>query len=203
MRSIPGAAGCCLPSGKRRGVSSRYSRGPELKLVIPARYDAETDARALKRAALGRDIGRRAGFAVEDTEDPGPVNVEDRPTRAALRALFGERFSAAELDKLKTEAEAKARAAGAASPSVTDRVRNFATGEPQVADAREFYQTLLRRLRDTQPLLPDALAELARSSVPIEGALRAAVVTRAHRAAPARHSPTRGKAVPFNCRFGA
>ncbi len=187
----PGGSRLLPPERERIGrIVEALAKRPELKLVIPARYDAEADARALKRAALGRDIGRRAGFAVADTEDPGPVNVEDRPTRAALRALFGERFSAAELDKLKTEAETKARAAGAAAPPVMDRVRNFAAGEPQVADAREFYQTLLRRLREAQPLPPNALEELARSrGTAIEGALRAAGADQA-RIAQATAQPT-------------
>jgi hypothetical protein len=172
----PGASRLLPPEREKIGrIVEMLAKRPELKLVIPARYDAEADAHALKHAALGRDIGRRAGFAVANTEEPGPVNTEDRSTRAALRAGFGERFSAAELDKLKTEAEAKARAAGAAAPSAIDQVRNFATGEPQITDAREFYQTLLRRLRDAQPLPPDALAELARNrGTAIEGALLAA-----------------------------
>lgn len=89
--------------------------------------------------------------------------------------LFAERFSRAELDKLRAETEAKARAAGQAVPSVAERVRNFAGGEPQVVDAREFYQTLLRRLRDAQALPPNALAELAQQrALAIEAALQAA-----------------------------
>jgi hypothetical protein len=54
-------------------------------------------------------------------------------------------------------------------------VRNFASGEPQLTDAREFYQTLLRRMRDTQPLPANALAELAQKrALAIEAALQAA-----------------------------
>ncbi len=156
-------------------VVEALAKRPELKLLIPAHYDSEADARALKRAALGREIGRRAGFTLAEDDEPGPVNVEDRPTRAALRALFAERFSKAELDRLRAEAEAKARAAGLAAPSVTERVRNFAGGEPQIVDAREFYQILLRRLREAQPLPPNALAELAQKrGLAIEAALQAA-----------------------------
>jgi uncharacterized protein DUF748 len=151
------------------------AKRPEIKLVIPAHYDSEADTRAMKRAALGREIGRRAGFALTGDDEPGPVNLEDRPTRAAVRALFAERFSKAELDKLRAEAEAKASAAGLTAPSVAEKVRNFASGEPQLVDARDFYQTLLRRLRDAQPLPPNALAELAQQrGLAIEAALQAA-----------------------------
>lgn len=156
-------------------VVEALAKRPELKLLIPARYDSEADARAIKRAALGRDIARKAGFAVAEEEEPGQVNIEDRPTRRALRTMFAERFSKAELDRLRTEAEAKARAAGSAPPSMTTRLRNFASGEPQLVDTREFHQTLLRRLRESQALAPNALAELAQKrALAIEAALQAA-----------------------------
>lgn len=156
-------------------VVGALAKHPELKLLIPAHYDTEADARAMKRAALGRDIGRRAGFAAGEDDEPGPVNIEDRPTRRALRAIFAERFSKAELDRLRTEAEAKARAAGQAPPSVLARVRNIASGAPQVLDSREFHQTLSRRLRGSQTLPANALAELAQQrALAIEAALKAA-----------------------------
>ncbi len=153
---------------------------PEIRIAIPARYDAGADARALKRAALAREIGKRAGFTVIAIEEPGPISVDDRPTRAALRELFVERFSPAEFDKLKAEAEAEAKGKESVtgpSRSVLDRVRSLAAGDPQVADPREFYQTLVRRLRDTQPLATNALAELAQSrGTAIEAALKASGV---------------------------
>jgi Domain of Unknown Function (DUF748) len=172
----PGRIRLLPPEREKLGhIVEVLAKRPELKLLIPAHYDTEADARAMRRAALGREIGRRAGFALAEDDDPGPVNLEDKPTRAALRALFAERFSKAELDKLRAEAESKARAAGQPAPSVTEKVRNFASGEPQVVDAREFYQTLLRRVRDAQALPPNALAELAQQrTLAIEAALQAA-----------------------------
>ena len=129
----------------------------------------------MKRAALNREIGRRAGFAVAEDEEPGPVNIEDRATRSAVRAMFVERFSKAEFDRLRTEADAKSLAAGQPAPSLTTRLRNFAGGEPQLVDTREFHQTLLRRLRETQTLPPNALPELAEQrALAIETALKAA-----------------------------
>ncbi len=156
-------------------VVQALAKHPELKLVIPAHYDSEADARAMKRAALGRDIGRRAGFAVAEDEEPGSVNIEDRPTRKALRTIFAERFSKAELDRLRIEAEAKARSAGTPAPSLTTRLLDFAGGEPQLVDTREFHQTLLRRLRESQTLPANALTGLAQKrALAIEAALQAA-----------------------------
>jgi hypothetical protein len=158
------------------------AKRPELKLGIPARYDSVADAAALRRDALAREVAKRAGFKLAEDEAPGPVSVEDKPTSAALRALFVERFSAAEFDRQKVDAEAKERAASAAagkpqSISVLDRVRNFTTGEPQLADPREFYRALLRRLRDAQAIPANALADLAQKrAATIAAALQAAGV---------------------------
>jgi hypothetical protein len=166
-----------LPPEKEKlvRVVGALTKHPELKLLISTHYDSEADARAMKRATLNRDISRRAGFAVAEDEEPGPVNIEDRSMRRALRAAFAERFSKAELDRLRTEAEAKGRAGGAVVPSMTTRLRNFASGEPQLVDTREFHQTLLRRLRESQALAPSALAELAQQrALAIESALKAA-----------------------------
>jgi len=175
----PGASRLLPPEREKLGrIVEALAKRPEVKLVIPARYDSVTDARALKRAALVREVGKRAGFAVADGEDPGPLSIEDRPTRSALRSLFAERFSSSELDKLKSEAEAKERGALATDAkklSLLDKVRNFAAGEPQVADPRDFYLGLVRRLRDSQPLPEKALGGLAQArAAAIESALRSA-----------------------------
>jgi hypothetical protein len=58
---------------------------------------------------------------------------------------------------------------------MTTRLRNFVGGEPQLVDTREFHQTLLRRLRESQTLAPNALADLAQQrALAIESALKAA-----------------------------
>ena len=172
----PGRARLLPPEREKLArVASTLAKRAELKLLIPAHYDSEADARAMKRADLARDVSLKAGFAVAQDEDPGQINIEDRQTRKALRTLFSERFSKAELDALRTEAEAKSRAAGVAAPSMTTRLRNFVGGEPQLVDTREFHQTLLRRLRETQTLAPDALSGLAQQrALAIEAALKAA-----------------------------
>jgi len=172
----PGRAKLLPPEREKLArVVAALAKHPELKLVIPARFDSEADARAMKRAALNREIGRRAGLAVAEGEEPGPVNIEDRATRKALRTLFTERFSKAELDQIRKEADAKSLAAGKATPSMTTRLRNLVSGEPQLVDTREFHQTLLRRLRESQTLEAKALPELAQQrALAIEAALQAA-----------------------------
>ena len=137
----PGSARLLPPEREKIArIVQMLGKRPELKLQVPARYDSELDARALKRAELRRELGKRARLDIEDEDPPGPLNVDDRRTRAAMRELFAERFGGAELDKLSSEAEAKdkARAADSGKPQqsigVIERLGRFTSGEPQVAD---------------------------------------------------------------------
>lgn len=160
---------------KLKRVAEVLAKRPELKLAVPGRADSAADGERLKRAALAREIARRAGFDVAEDESAGGLSIEDRRTRAAIRAYYAERFGSAELDKARAEAEAKAAATEGGKPGMVDRVRNLATGEPQVADARPFYTGLMRRLREAQALPPAALQALAQArSDAVLGALREA-----------------------------
>jgi hypothetical protein len=173
-------------------IAEGLAKRQDLKLIIPARYDAEVDARALKREALRRELGKRAGFEVGEEDPAGPLSLEDRRTRRALRELYAERVGNEELARRKTEAEREAAGAGGKSADLTvgERIRNFAAGEPQVADPGEFYRALYRRLLDAQPIADGALAELAQKrAAAIAAALQAAGVA-AERMAQSSAEPT-------------
>jgi len=164
----PGSARLLPPEREKLSrIVQALGKRPELKLQVPARYDIELDTRALRRAGLRRDLGRGAGLDMQEQDPPGPVNLDDARTRSAARSLFAERFSSAELDKIRAEFEAKAKEGGAdaakqSAVSVTDRMRRLSSGEPQVTDTADFYRELSRRLTAAQPLAADALNELAR-----------------------------------------
>ncbi len=148
-------------------IVQALGKRPELKLQVPARYDSELDARALKRAALRRELGKRANLDIADEDPPGPLNFEDRRIRAAMRDLFAERFGSSELDKLRSEAEAKDKSrVGAdgkapAALSLMDKLGRLTSGEPHVADTGDFYRALGGRLVAAQALPPETLGELA------------------------------------------
>ncbi len=159
----PGSSRVLPPEQEKLAhIAAALAKRPELKLEIPPHYDSAADTQALKRSALGLEIGRRAGFALAGDEAPGRINIEDDKTRAALRSLFAERFGKPELERMRTQAEAKARVAKQPGPPLAERIRDLASGATQIVDAREFYRSLLRRLRDAQALPPNALAELGR-----------------------------------------
>jgi len=142
-------------------IAQGLEKRPEIKVMVPGRADSEVDASRLKREALAREISRRAGFEVSDDESAGGISIEDSRTRVAIRELYAERLTPAELDKQRAQAEAVANESKAEKPAVLDRVRNLATGEPQVTNPRPFYNSLMRRLRETQTLPSGALAQLA------------------------------------------
>ncbi len=163
----PGSARVLPPEREKLGrIVQALAKRPEVKLTVPARYDVELDARALKRGALRQELAKRAGLDITAEDPPGPLSIDDRRTRTAVRELFAERFSKDELDKLRAEAEAKAQAAdgGKAQQAMSslERIGRFASGEPRVADTGDFYRALGSRLVSSQPLPADALSELAR-----------------------------------------
>ena len=173
-------------------IAEGLAKRQDLKLIIPARYDAEADARALRRDGLRRELGKRAGFEIGEEDAAGPLSLEDRRTRRALRELYAERFGNDELARRKAEAERDVAAGSGKSPDLTvgERIRNFAAGEPQVADPGEFYRALYRRLLDAQPIAEGALPELAQKrAAAIAAALQAAGVG-AERMAQSSAEPT-------------
>jgi hypothetical protein len=197
-------------------LAALLQQRPQLQLVVPAHYDASVDGPALKRRALAADVLRRTGVAAgQEDEVMGPINVDDRRTRAALRGLYEERFSKAEYDQRVADAEAAEKNAKTAKPakpeegaagqrvsdqgeskslSLGDRARKLVAGEPQLAEPRPFYVDLVRRLRAAQPLPPDALTQLGTERAnAIADALRAAGVNAERIATPAPE-PTKASA---------
>jgi outer membrane protein OmpA-like peptidoglycan-associated protein len=148
---------------KIQRIAQGLGKRPEIRVTVPGRADSEVDGSRLKREALAREISRRAGFEVSDDESAGGISIEDSRTRAAIRDLYAERLTPAELDKQRAQAEAAASEGKAEKPAVLDRLRNLATGEPQVTNPRPFYNGLMRRLRETQTLPATALDQLAQA----------------------------------------
>ena len=130
----PGSARLLPPEREKLvRLKQGLDKRPELKLQVPGRYDTDVDARALKRAALRRELGKRGGLDLAEEDPPGPINIEDRRIRTVVREVFAERFSTTELDRLRAEAEAKEKARPAAEQQklgLIDRFGRFASGEP-------------------------------------------------------------------------
>ncbi len=148
-------------------VAQVLAKKPQLRLSVLGAWHDGLDAAALRQRAVRSEVVRRAGLKLEEGEAPGPLDVADPAIRAAVRALYVQRFGETGWQEAKRAAEAAPAAAAGASAAaraevpVWRRVGNFVQGEPQVADAVGFYRGLARRLEAEQPLAPDALAALA------------------------------------------
>jgi Domain of Unknown Function (DUF748) len=201
---------------KLKQVAQLLVKRPQLNLSVPGPY-SEADGAALRARAVRAEIARRAGIKLPPGEEPGPVNLGDRAVRSALRDLYAARFGDAELDKQKRAAEgaATAPAAVASAPNAESaqarlalwqRVGKMIQGEPQVADASAFYNTVTQRLNQHQPLAADELTRLgAQRAEVILAALKEAGVdsARAMAAAPEKVVSDAGKPVPLKLGLAA
>ncbi|MQA42551.1 DUF748 domain-containing protein [Rugamonas aquatica] len=159
---------------KLKQVAQILAKKAQLKLSVPGQYSVESDGAALRAQALRRVVLARADIKLAAGEQPGPLDIGQRKVRGAMRDLYAERFGAAELDKQKKAAESAAPAAADANAAaqkklpMLQRLGKMVQGEPQVADASDFYAKLQERLEKNQPLPADALPQL--------GAKRAAAI---------------------------
>ena len=238
---------------KLKQVAQVLTKRDQLKLTAPAQYSDEADGAALKVRLVRLEVTKRAGVTLAAGENPGPLDIQDRRVRSAIRSLYEERFGKAEMDKAKAEAEraspapagAQARSAGegaareeaaredaakpgdalalapatagaavsaqaaarpAAGMSVLQRMGRLVQGEPQVADASEFYRKLLERLNQNQPLSADALTRLgSQRAQAIVAALTESGVdaARVSAGAPEKITAEAGKPVPLKLALGA
>jgi uncharacterized protein involved in outer membrane biogenesis len=245
----PGSSKLLPPEREKlKQISQVLAKRDQLKLVAPAHYSEAADGAALRVRLVRLEVNKRAGIKVPEGEEPGPLDVQDRHVRSALRELYTERFGKAEYDKVKAEAEraspaakpapddekkagggamanAASRRAGdepggkppadaeqpAAKPadkpgdkpdsmSILQRVTRFAAGEPQVADATEFYRKLRERIEQSQRLPPDALTQLGneRAKAVVAALTEAGVdAARLSAGAPEKVDSAPGKAVPL------
>jgi hypothetical protein len=233
----PGSAKLLPPEREKlKQVAQILAKRAQLKLTAPAQYSEAADGAALKARAVRLEIAKRAGITLAAGEEPGPLDLQDRHVRSALRDLYAERFGKAEYDKAKADAEktgtvpvakpadapepdenkaGSGAAANAASAKAGDepkgkisllqRVGRLASGEPQVADAGDFYRKLRARLDENQPLAADALTQLGQQRAQaIVAALAEDGVdaSRASAGAPEKVDAAPGKAVPLKLALG-
>ncbi|MDB5804183.1 MAG: hypothetical protein JWN73_1505 [Betaproteobacteria bacterium] len=235
----PGSAKLLPPEREKiKQVAQVLAKRAQLKLTAPAQYSEAADGAAIKARLVRDEIAKRASITLAAGEEPGPLDLQDRHVRSALRDLYTERFGKADFDKAKAEAEkaggipaapappaesaepdankaGSGAAANAASAKAGDepkgkisllqRAARLASGEPQVADAGDFYRKLRQRLDENQPLAADALTQLGtQRAQAIVAALAENGVdaSRATAGAPEKVSAEPGKAVPLKLALG-
>jgi hypothetical protein len=194
---------------KLQHVAQILTKKPDLKLTVPGTYSEAADAAALRAQALRRAVLARAEIKLAADEQPGPLDISQRKVRGALRDLYAERFGAPELDKQKKAAESAAGKEEGTAPKklpMLQRLGKMVQGEPQVADATEFYDKLQERLEQNQPLAKDALPQLgARRAAAVLAVLKEAGASAAavKSAAPASTDGDAGKPVALKLELSA
>lgn len=138
-------------------VAQILAKRPQLTLAVPAYY-SDSDATALRMQAVRRAVALQAGIKLETGEEPGPLNLDGRKMRSALRDVYAARFGKAALEQKKKAAEV----AGPEKVPALQRLGKLIEGEPQVADPSAFYTALRTQLEDQQALPADAMATLGR-----------------------------------------
>jgi hypothetical protein len=208
----PGSARLLPPEREKlKSVAQVLAKRPQLKLAVPAQYSEAADSAALRERALRAEVSQKTGGKVSADGPVDPINVQERAVRTVLRDMYAARFGKAEYERVKAEAEK-----GAAKPAVDGkdtaslpiwrRAINLAQGEPQMADAGAFYETLIERLRKTQPIPDGAVRDLGKArSDAITAALKADGIDSTRVAQPAGENVAAGvnKLVPLKLGLSA
>jgi uncharacterized protein involved in outer membrane biogenesis len=153
----PGRARLLPPElEKLAKVAEAMKARPQLKLVVQGRYDPERDGRALRAAALRRELAERLGSQPEPGEAPGPITFNNAKTQRAVEALLVARSG--------EDAPAQFAAAfGKEKGREATRVNPILGFVGRASPDQELYQAMYRRLIELQPLPESALQELARA----------------------------------------
>ncbi len=199
---------------KLRQVAQVLAKRAQLKLAIPGQFNEAADAPVLRDRAMRSEILRRAGLKIVAGEEPGPLDMQDRAQRVALRETLSARHGAPALALLLAEAErgvlspptvGSAPVAKRDETPIWRRALNLAQGEPNLADPAAFYSAIAVRLATSQPLAADALARLGTErSQAIAAALKEAGIDGSRIDLPApEKTEAAGKVVPLKLGLAA
>lgn len=152
----PGSDAIAPPERQKlEAVARALKERPALMLVVPPTSAPAQDGRALKSLAVRSDIVRRMGVELAPGENPGPIDSANPRVQRAIEAALSQRYAPEVL------AAVKARALDAAAPD--------AGGAPQSQLPPAFYQHLVARMIEEEPVSESMLAKLAtRRGVAIE-----------------------------------
>lgn len=107
---------------KLKQVATALEKRPQLKLGVKPAYTVQ-DAEAIKSLRVRRELASRAGFKLQEGEDPGPIDTTDPKNQAEIAKLFTERFGKDEYGKVIDDAE---KAAAGEGKEVTRELRKQA-----------------------------------------------------------------------------
>lgn len=152
-------------------MAQALAKRPGLALGIGGAY-AETDRVAFQDAQLRRAILRQMGERVSEERDPGPLSTALPKVRAALEALYGQRYGASDLAALKegfrqaNPGQLEENMAGKMMSRLSGLLREKKTlSEAEVSQLKgvDFHGLLYGRVRAREAVSDERLQALATS----------------------------------------
>lgn len=161
----PGRADLLPPEREKlKRLAEGLAKRPALALTVPAPFDPQADAAALRVQAVRLALAQAAGRSLAEGEAPGPVATTDPATQRLLEAAFTQRFGApalAELRRTMPKPVPVSISAPAAAPVLAPVPPGSAPAPgATAAPADGLHDQLLARLEAAQPLPPEALTGL-------------------------------------------
>jgi uncharacterized protein involved in outer membrane biogenesis len=150
-------------------LAAAMGKRPALALALHGTY-ADTDRVALQDLELRRAVAKKAGYAIDEHSDPGPVSTGQPEVQAALEDLFADRLGRGELAALKdgfrkaNPGQLPESGAGRLLSRFTNAFRDKRDlSESEVAQLKgaDFHFVLYERLRDKVAVGDDRLLALA------------------------------------------
>lgn len=150
----PGHTAIAPPEKEKLQIVARaLKQRPNLMLVVPPTYAITQDTAVLKSILVRSEIVQGMGIALTPGEDPGPIDGANPRVADAVEAAFVQRYAPEVLATLKR------RAIEANQPA--EKVGANTTDAPIAKLPYTFYQGLIDRLIEEEPVSEIMLAQLA------------------------------------------
>jgi hypothetical protein len=157
---------------KFKQIAQILNKRPGLALSIHGVWSAEIDRPVLKENQLRRAVAEQMGIKLAAGEDAGPISTANPKSRAALEALYAQRFGEAEWNSLNAkwrQANPDKKAESGTGKMMSRLKGLFKKEEPLSADdlARlkdaDLHAMLYQRLLDKENVSDERLKKLAQS----------------------------------------
>jgi len=149
----PGSAKL-LPSEKEKiaNVAKAMDERPQLKLVVQAPYELDTDRRAIQEEQARREVALELGRTLQPDEKPGPLAFENLATQRALEHLAAKKTDPVSIRNWVAD---YARKKGSDPKRAGMLLRT--TGDP------DFYRAMFAWLKTKEPVPDAAVQQLAQN----------------------------------------
>ena len=157
---------------KFKQIAQILSKRPGLALSIHGVWSAEVDRPVMKENQLRRAVAEKMGIKLAAGEDAGPISTANPKSRAALEALYAQRFGEAEWNSLnaKWQQANPDKKAESGTGKMMSRLKGLFKKEEalsaddlaQLKDA-DLHAMLYQRLLDKENVSDEVLKKLAQS----------------------------------------